>query len=436
MALVSSFLALVQPLAAVMTRPTFASWLVLMTGWLFARHRSLTGILLATGALWQHKHYSSYHRVFSAARWSLDALGLALFSMVLPWVKSVVYLSVDDTRTRKHGSKIYGAGMHHDPQLSSKQKAVLTWGHSWVVLCVVVYFPFAPRHAFSLPILFRLYLNKNGAKKARQRYRSRPQLAVELLALLCSAHPDRRFHALADSSYGGCTVVNHLPANCDLTSRLVLNARLHKKAPSKTAGQVGRPKVRGERLPTPAQILSGRAKRHTLAMYGRKDEVRVTEMVGCPFKSPQRPIKVVATEALRGGRGKQAFFSTNTRQGALRILGDYSGRWSIEETNRGSKTDLGMEEPAGWSRLAVERTAPMAMVLYTLVVLWFARCKASTWRPTLLPWYRGKKEPSFNDMLLALRGASLEEHFLRTLPRGEVRRNVRRMLVSSGQMAA
>lgn len=435
MYLVSSFLVLVQPLASVMTRPTFASWLVLMTGWLFARHRSLTSLLLATGALWKHKHFSSYHRVFSAARWSLDALGLALFWLVLPWVDGVIYLSLDDTRTHKRGPKIYGAGMHHDPIFSSKRTAVVTWGHSWVVLCVVVRFPFAPKHAFSLPILFRLYLNKNGAKKARQRYRSRPQLAVELLHLLCSAHPDRRFHALADSSYGGCTVVNHLPTNCHLTSRLALNARLHKKAPPKTAGQVGRPKVRGERLPTPAQMLLGRAKRHTLAMYGRKDEVRVTELVGCPFKSPKRPIKVVATEALQGGRGKQAFFSTNVKQGALRILGDYSGRWSIEETNRGSKTDLGMEEPAGWSRLAVERTAPMAMVLYTLVVLWFAKHKAATWKPTALPWYPGKSEPSFADMLKALRGASLEEHFLSALPRGEVRRNVRQMLVSLGQLA-
>ncbi len=76
------------------------------------------------------KNYSSYHRVFSAARWSLDAMGLAVFDLIAPWCGEVVMVAVDDTLARKRGHKIFGVGMHHDPILSSRGKAITNWGHS------------------------------------------------------------------------------------------------------------------------------------------------------------------------------------------------------------------------------------------------------------------------------------------------------------------
>jgi len=51
----------------------------------------------------------------------------------------------------------------------------------------------------------------------------------------------------------------------------------------------------------------------------------------------------------------------------------YAMRWSVEVTFRDSKQCLGFKEPQGWSRKAVERTAPLAMLLHTLVVFWFAK---------------------------------------------------------------
>ena len=63
----------------------------------------------------------------------------------------------------------------------------MSWGHSWVVLCVAVRLPFTPDRWVSLPVLFRLYLNKKSAAKANCAYRSRPALAVELVTLLCAA---------------------------------------------------------------------------------------------------------------------------------------------------------------------------------------------------------------------------------------------------------
>lgn len=181
MELVPGFMVLLQGLSATMTAPTFTSLTTLTTGWVFAGRRTVTRMILAAGDA-ADKHFSSYHRVFSAARWSLDAVGLAVFDLIEPWLHGTVMLALDDTLARKRGQKMFGTGMHHDPLLSSRGKAITNWGHSWVVLGVIVELPFRPGHYYCLPILFRLYLNKKSATKHRRAYRTRPELAVELTA--------------------------------------------------------------------------------------------------------------------------------------------------------------------------------------------------------------------------------------------------------------
>src|SRR5690606_32770530 len=155
-------------------------WLTLVTGWIFARRRTVTQMIVAAGAVGD-KHFSSFHRLFSQASLSLDNLGLAVFGLLRPWLGDVIFLGVDDTLARKRGLKMFGTGMHVDPLLSSRGYTVTNWGHCWVVLSVLVEFPIWPGRYFSLPILFRLYLNKKKAKKCRKAYRSKPQLAMEMI---------------------------------------------------------------------------------------------------------------------------------------------------------------------------------------------------------------------------------------------------------------
>jgi hypothetical protein len=114
--LVPSFTDLLQPLSCVMTALSFQSFITLTAGWVFARRRTVTGMILAAEAVGT-KHHSAYHRLFAAARWSLDELGLAVFALVLSLVEGVVLLAIDDTLARKRGLKIFGVGMHHDPLL-------------------------------------------------------------------------------------------------------------------------------------------------------------------------------------------------------------------------------------------------------------------------------------------------------------------------------
>jgi len=444
MNLVSSFTGLLQEISFVMTQPTFDSFTTLVTGWVFAGRRTVTGMIVAAGAVKDEafcrgvKHHSAYHRVFAAARWSLDELGLAIFDQfICPLIgDATIRLALDDTLARKRGLKTFGVGMHHDPLLSTRKTAVMNWGHSWVVLGVIVQLPFCPNRSFCLPILFRLYINKKTADKKRLRYRTRPELAVDMLRILCRAHENRRFHAVADSAYGGASVLTNLPANCDLTSRLDLDARLYDAPPERKPGTNGRPRKRGDRLPTPRAMLQQRAKRLTLNIYGRRDRSRIAETVGRAYKAPDRPLKVVAVEPLTGGRKVQAFFSTCPNDSAETVLCRYASRWSIEEANQAAKTHLGFEQPQGWSRKAVERTAPTAMLLYTLIVVWFATRGHSDYRAPCRPWYRGKSQPSFADMLATLRSLSIKHEVLSLRLSGRGSRKVVNTVLQALQRAA
>lgn len=436
MTLVSSFVDILQQVSWVMTAPTFTSFVTVLTGWVFARRRTVTGMILAAGAV-DAKHHSAFHRVFASAAWCLDELGLAVFKLIealLP--DDAVMLAVDDTLARKRGLKIHGVGMHHDPLISTRKVARVNWGHSWVVLSVMVRFPFCPDRCFALPILFRLYVNKQTVAKKGGWYRTRPELAVEMLYTLCRAHKDRRFHVVGDSTYGGQSVLGDLPGNCDLTSRLDLDARLYDAPPQRKAGTPGRSRKRGERLPSPRKMLTERARRLRLDIYGRRDKVRLNDGVGRAYAIPDRPLRVVAVQPLTGGRREQAFYSTRHDASAEQVLTWYAMRWSIEVAFQNSKTHLGFEQPQGWTRRAVERTAPTAMLLHTLIVLWFVRGGHRHYRLPHRPWYRTKRHPSFADMLATLRSESVKEQVLSTPPKERGSRKLLKTIMQAAQLAA
>ena len=277
---VSSFLVFVEQFSLIMSVPTFDSFVTLLTGWVFARRRTVTGMIQAADAVGR-KHHSAFHRVFAAARWSLDELGFVVFDLIRRWHsgRKPIMLALDDTLARKRGLKIFGVGMHHDPLLSTRKTAIVNWGHNWVVLGVIVRFPFDRTKCFCLPILFRLYISRKTNQKRNRRHHTRPQLAVEMLQKLCQRHPDARFHVVADSTYGGQSVLKHLPNNCDLTSRSNMDARLYDAPPVRKPGTNGRPRKRGRRLPSPRRMLKERATRLTLNIYGRRDRSRVVDRV-------------------------------------------------------------------------------------------------------------------------------------------------------------
>lgn len=152
------------------------------------------------------------------------------------------------------------------------------------------------------------------------------------------------------------------------------------------------------------------------------------DLVAYVYAAPERPLRVVAVDALTGGRPRQAFYSTCVHATALEVLTWYAHRWAIEAAFHDSKQHLSFEEPQNWTRRAVERTAPVALLLYGLIVVWFGRVGHQAYSIPDRPWYRTKARPAFADMLATLRQQSAQAEVLTFGLRGPGSRKVRKAL--------
>jgi len=293
MDIVSSFSDLLQVFAVTMTPTTQENLRELMGGWVFAPRRTITGMLRAGGV---ERHHSAFHRLFSDAKWSIDTVGLAVYDLIrklLP--QGTVFLAGDDTLLNRRGLKMFGTGMHRDPTLSSRSFTVTRWGHCWVVLCVVIESPRTAGRYFALPILARLYLNKKSAAKWNRAYRTKPELMLEMLQQVHDHDPQQKLHFLGDSAFTSSSMLKKMPADIEVTGRIGCKSRIHAPASPHRGGR-GRPRVRGERLDTPNEMLDAKGlRRVSLKLYESTEyKVRLAEQEGYLFNAPNRPIKVVA----------------------------------------------------------------------------------------------------------------------------------------------
>lgn len=443
MHLTQSFVSLLHEFAGVFTQPSYATFVALLTGWILShRRRFITELIQSSGST-RKGHHSRYHRFFSHAAWCLDTLCWTLAKLLVATFApcGLIELAVDDTLCRKRGLTIYGTGMHHDPLLSSRALKVVSWGHDWVVLCLIVRCPWwAPTKVWCLPLLCRLYRNRQGLTKGKNKrpgkgrrrprrrtdpnHRTRPELAREMIQLVASWFPQRQFLVSGDSAYGGQSVLRHLPANVDLLSRVAPNAALYAPAPQPLPGQKrkGRPRKKGERLPGMAAWAADRTRHWEVLgfdQFGLHATLWVKAIQALYYKAGKdRLLRIVLVHDPEGKRPDQMFFCTRLDWDARQILGCYANRWAIEVTFENCKQLLGLEDPANRLPKAVSRTAAMAFVVYSLVVLWFHRVGHAWVQFPERPWYGHKEEPSFADMLSALRRRSWQEYFAGVLPEG------------------
>lgn len=124
-------------------------------------------------------------------------------------------------------------------------------------------------------------------------------------------------------------------------------------------------------------------------------------------------LRVVLSRDTVGDRPTRIFYSTHVDLAPREILSLFSLRWSIEVTHFDCKQYLGLEDAANRTEKAVKRTAPMAMFLYSLTVVWYASDGHNDFQVPHRPWYWWKKEPSFADMLTTLRRKSWEDKLSR-----------------------
>jgi len=415
--IVSSFAVLLQGFAGCFTSPSMSSFVTLMTGWVLdLRRHTITEVVRAAGAVGS-KHISSFHRFFSRGRWATDELGLVLTALVIERLAptGVVRLIVDDTLGRHTGKRIAGASMHRDPLLSTGRRLFFHWGHVWVVLAVeVTLFD----KSWALPVLFRLHRSEKRCKAEKRPYAKLTEQARELVELLATRYPARRFELLGDAAYTNGTLMKNRLPNVTVIGRGRLDAALYAPAAPRRRGQMGRTRVRGMRLASPgarAKAATALWKKVTVQVYGRTVTLRVLVIDALWYVAAgSELIRHVVVRDFPGHERDDVFVSTDPTLSARTIIESFARRWSLEVTFHETKGKLGFEDPQNRSERAVERTAPLAFIAYTLVLVWYVLhghgCRAA--KLPAMPWYTQKSGVTFSDMLATLRRASWRERLL------------------------
>jgi hypothetical protein len=402
---------LLDALAGCFTTPTFEVFQAMVVG-LIAQtgQRTVCGMLTGAGLATSWSHHRA-HRLFSTARWSVDQVGLTVFELVLTHLVTDgadVHLAVDDTAHRRRGRKVHGVGWIHDGSAPTRNK--LAFGHRWVVVGVIVRPVFLSR-PLCLPVLCRRWQGKGTA--------STVDLAAQMVTIIAGRVPGRRIHVVADAAYHGKSLRN-VPAHLSWTTRLPRNAVLYHRAPAPT-GKRGRPRLKGDRIGTPAQAAATAVFQTVpVARYGRSDTVSVA-VLDCLWYGvfgPQ-PVRLVLVRDREQGP-MLALVTTDPAVAGADLVARYAARWAIEVTFFDTRQTLGVGQARNRTAQAVTRTWAFGMYVYTLVVLWYAlhghRSGIVADRRVHAPWYLSKTDPSFADMLTALRRTLIAARFMSSRP--------------------
>ncbi len=419
------------------SKGSYTNFVTLTVGWIVCQGRhSVSRVLQAAGDLSSKKHHSTFYRFLSRGCWSADALGEVVFHLVKGLLPSEITVLVDDTLCEKSGSHIFGGCMHFSAARSTYgrgtkegRKKFFAFGHNWVVLAIWVPLPWNRKRGLALPVLFRLYRSKKRCTKGQ--YQKRTELAAQLVRIFASWLPvDRHLHVVGDGEYACETLVRDLPQNVLFTGPIVMGAAVYAK-PGEYAGR-GTPRKKGERLPSPTKLIAKTSvpwEETTLTIYG-KEVIILTKTQMCMWYgvSGTRWVRMVVTRDPKGRLKNRAFFSTKPDVSVEDVLTQFAYRWEIEVTFRNTKQVLGLQDPQnGWWRRktgkstkkagpnprgrrgekAIVHTMAVAFAAYAIIVIWYFRHgnrKSDVAKAIAeAPWYLHKVNPSFNDMVAAIR---------------------------------
>jgi hypothetical protein len=397
--------------ADLFTRPTWSRGLLLLAGAVLAPgKRTVTAMLRIMGREQEHD-FPAYHGVLNRAVWSSRAVaGCLLRLLVATFVppEATVVIGLDDTIERRWGAKINARGIYRDPVRSSKGHFVKTSGLRWLSAQLLVQVPWAGR-IMGLPFLtllapsVRFYADKPRAPKTLIDWARQGALQIHRWL------PDRRIVMVADSAFAAIELLAAVRRHVCVVTRLRLDASLFAPVPPRRPGR-GRPPVKGQRLPKLSQFLHDPAtawRSHTVALwYGRTHrvvEIASATAVWYHSGKPPVPIRWILVRDPTGELEPQAFLSTDLDAEPADILQWFVSRWQVEVTFQETRAHLGVETQRQWSDLAIIRTTPALLGLFSLVTLWahdIAADHAIT--PKAAAWYP-KANLTFSDAIAAVR---------------------------------
>jgi DDE superfamily endonuclease len=387
---------------------------ILLMGAILAPGKRTVASALRVVGLQEEKRFCRYHRVLSRAVWSSkEASRMLLRSLVETFVpEGPLVVGVDETLERRQGKRIAAKGIYRDPVRSSHSHFVKASGLRWVCVTLLAEVPWASR-VWALPFLCALAPSERYAKEQGKRHKKITEWAWQLLLLVRRWQPEREIVAVADGTYAALKLLDRcrrLSKPITFITRLRLDAALYEPAPPRYPGQIGRPRLKGERLPNLSAVAKDPKTEWTpitvADWYDRQKrtvEVVSSTAVWHSTGLPAVPLRWVLIRDPREEFATQALLCTDLAAEAGQIISWFVRRWRMEATFQEVRQRLGFETQRHWSERAIRRTAPALLALFSLVTL-FAH--GQTARSTAIvrrtAWY-DKRYPTFSDALALVR---------------------------------
>jgi hypothetical protein len=408
------FAPLILMFAPLFSKRVWEGAVVLLVGAILAPgERTVSAILRVMGKE-QERQFQRYHRVLNRAIWSSrQASRLLLEQLVSAFAPSgVLVMGIDDTIERRRGQQIGAKGIYRDPVRSSHSHFVKTSGLRWLSLMLLVEIPWAQR-VWALPFLTALTPSQRYHQRQGQRHKTLVDWSRQMLKQVRRWLPERFIVLVGDSTFATLELLHaacQLPLPIHVVTRLRLDAALYHPAPQRQAKQLGRPRKVGQRLPALQELVGNPyTPWETMVLkdwYGQGNytlQIASCTAVWYHTGLPPVPIRWVLIQDPQAHFPTQALLCTDLTAHPQQILQWFRWRWQVEVTFEEVRTHLGVETQRQWSPLAILRTTPALLALFSIVVL--LAHQAQSLQPFQLPrtaWY-DKPLPTFSDALALVR---------------------------------
>ena len=404
------------PFAPLFSKRVFRHVQVLVAGAILAPGKRTVASALRAMGLDQEKRFHRYHRVLSRARWSSREVARVLLGLLVEAFVpegSPLVVGIDETLERRYGRKISARGVYRDPVRSTHETFVKSSGLRWVCAMLLVEIPWASR-VWALPFLSVLAPSERYAARRGKRHKKITEWAWQLLLQVRRWYPKREIVAVADRAYASLQLLDRcrrLRRPIAFITRLRLDAALYEPAPPRRQGQIGRPRIKGERLPNLSEVAQDPTtvweSTKIANWYGSEDRtVQIASETAVWYSTglPAVPVRWVLIRDPEGGFEPQALLCTDLDADPEQVVRWYVMRWQLEVTFQEARRHLGFETQRQWSEMAIRRTTPALLGLFSLIALFahgWMRQTAGTFRRQA-GWYR-KTHPTFADALALVR---------------------------------
>jgi hypothetical protein len=351
------------------------------------------------------RHFINYHRVLNRDAWSCLAAGQILLGLILALIPGdcPIVLAADDTIERRGGRRITARGCYRDAVRSSRGHLGRCFGLKWIVLTVLVPVPWSQR-VWALPFWTTLSWPEGAGR--RSSHKTSIDWTRQMILPVRRWLPERRLILVLD---GGFAAVKRA-RDCQrhqvaLICRLRLDAALYDPPGSPPPSKRGPKPKKGPRQRRLTEWAGGADtpwEEIEVDWYdGERKSMRVFTGTGRWYTRGQDPVAIryVLARDPGGALSDAAYFCTDERFRPEEILKYVVQRWSVEVTFEEARAHLGLETQRQGSDLAIQRTTPVLLGLFSLVTLLAVEGhQAGLLEAERTAWY-AKECPTFSDCM-------------------------------------